>query len=967
MAAPRHNRPKAQPPLTFDDRLWPVVVALLVLSGFGAAVIAAVADFNDRRWWANGWTILASLGAVTLVLIVASCLLKRSQRVFELAAVLSVILHILLCLSLSQYRLLARLDARLPDEQNVQPEEEFRAPDYHIRAPEDAPEAFEQPLEATPPEERPTELERRDKQQPDELPVESRPAPVEGPTPDVPPSEVPLRELIEAAPRLAADSAQLSRAEPAEAQLATPAPVDAPELPLEPELEEPPAEGEIARQEIVPDAQRPESLEEPTSPPETSIAELSRRPAEPVPAIDALPVMPERAGTPAAVAAPEAELPGQVIAREAPGAEPRVATARQANLAAAPSPTVPGETAPPSTVDAGVLTPRRTTPQPVDALASLAPSPARDRPVLTPQLRAPQAAGTPRAQSGVDEPLEAPVPLVRAPARQGSGQQSPQELGAVRDPQRRSVAAGSGSSSPAVRLPRADRNRLPGERGQGAPPDAAGGAVAGLARSPAAAPVPAARLEAGAVAMPAEPGPSSQAGAAPGPAAPAGTRAGSPARGAARAGLPVRVAAPEGAGGLAKDIAPDVGTPNRRASEESVVAHAGPARLLARKAGGPLAIDGRSREPAAAFARRGGLRSAPAAPGAPSEQTEAAIELGLVFLAKHQHPDGHWSLHFTPESKVDDEPSAFRADTAATGLALLSFLGAGYDHYGGAYADVVQRALDYLVKNQRASGDLYQPEDAQANQSAWLYSHGIASIALCEAYGMTGDRALAEPAQKAIDFIVTAQDPRRGAWRYVPGSGSDTSVSGWQLMALKSGELAGLQVPATAYQRVRGWLDRAQVGGSQYVYNPAAPDTAQQGHGRRPAPSMTAVGLLMRMYTGLNRDDPHMIEGAEYLRGQLPEVGTVRQPARDTYYWYYATQVMFHMRGEYWRAWNARLHPLLVDAQIPAGPLAGSWDPRQPVPDRWGPQAGRIYVTTLNLLSLEVYYRHLPLYESTAK
>ena len=123
----------------------------------------------------------------------------------------------------------------------------------------------------------------------------------------------------------------------------------------------------------------------------------------------------------------------------------------------------------------------------------------------------------------------------------------------------------------------------------------------------------------------------------------------------------------------------------------------------------------------------------------------------------------------------------------------------------------------------------------------------------------------------------------------------------------------------------------------------------------------------MRLYTGWNRNDPRMIEGADYLLGKLPEQGTVKQPARDTYYWYYATQVMFHMRGNYWRAWNERLLSLLIDEQITSGPLAGSWDPLKPVPDRWGPQGGRIYVTTLNLLSLEVYYRHLPIYESTAK
>jgi hypothetical protein len=76
---------------------------------------------------------------------------------------------------------------------------------------------------------------------------------------------------------------------------------------------------------------------------------------------------------------------------------------------------------------------------------------------------------------------------------------------------------------------------------------------------------------------------------------------------------------------------------------------------------------------------------------------------------------------------------------------------------------------------------------------------------------------------------------------------------------------------------------------------------------------------------------------------------------------------MFHMGGEHWQAWNDSLHPLLVDTQTPVGPLAGSWNPNRPVPDKWGRYGGRLYITTLNLLSLEVYYRHLPLYEMTAQ
>jgi hypothetical protein len=76
---------------------------------------------------------------------------------------------------------------------------------------------------------------------------------------------------------------------------------------------------------------------------------------------------------------------------------------------------------------------------------------------------------------------------------------------------------------------------------------------------------------------------------------------------------------------------------------------------------------------------------------------------------------------------------------------------------------------------------------------------------------------------------------------------------------------------------------------------------------------------------------------------------------------------MYHMGGEYWKAWNERLHPLLVDSQSNSGALSGSWNPLTPVPDRWGAQGGRLYVTAMNLLSLEVYYRHLPVYAANGE
>lgn len=432
----------------------------------------------------------------------------------------------------------------------------------------------------------------------------------------------------------------------------------------------------------------------------------------------------------------------------------------------------------------------------------------------------------------------------------------------------------------------------------------------------------------------------------------------------ASAGLPVRIAAPAGPGGLASQPSVELGLPSRRARPESEVVHTAAGRILVERSGGKLA-DVRVRDTAVPGLRQRdrATRRELARQRGGSESSERAVEMGLDFLARHQNPDGSWSIHDFSQGQGGYENAGFgrmQSDTAATGLSMLAFLGAGYTHTDGKYRLVVGRGLGFLVGNQREDGDLFLPQDPKSNQNVWLYSHGIAAIALCEAYGMTRDPALRDPAQRALDFIVAAQSPSEGGWRYSPRQGSDTSVSGWQLMALKSGELAGLNAPQETYRRVEAWLDGAQAreNPALYAYRPKA----KQDHQRLPSRVMTAEGLLMRQYLGWKRDNPFMLAGADYLLGHLPQWDGAYQ--RDAYYWYYATQVMFQIGGEHWQQWNDRLRELLIQRQTADGALAGSWDPLGPSPDRWGREAGRLYITAMHLLMLEVYYRHLPLYRN---
>ena len=84
-----------------------------------------------------------------------------------------------------------------------------------------------------------------------------------------------------------------------------------------------------------------------------------------------------------------------------------------------------------------------------------------------------------------------------------------------------------------------------------------------------------------------------------------------------------------------------------------------------------------------------------------------------------------------------------------------------------------------------------------------------------------------------------------------------------------------------------------------------------------------------------------------------------------SYYWYYATQVFRHMGGPTWETWNRQMRVVLPANQVLRGGrrVEGSWDPDG---DRWGGYGGRLYQTCLSIYILEVYYRHLPIYQQRA-
>lgn len=320
--------------------------------------------------------------------------------------------------------------------------------------------------------------------------------------------------------------------------------------------------------------------------------------------------------------------------------------------------------------------------------------------------------------------------------------------------------------------------------------------------------------------------------------------------------------------------------------------------------------------------------------------TEDAVQLGLKWLTRQQAKDGSWSLRGPYNDGASGENRV-----AATAMALLAFLGDGHTHLDGEYRATVGKGIKWLVKQQDRDG--FFAKEGQSHQRT--YAQAQSSIVVCELYGMTEDSWLRDPAQLAISYAERAQGPD-GGWRYNPGDPGDTSVTGWYVMALQSGLAAGLDVDQSTLYKVREFLNQVGSGdGSEYSYQPSGVSSA----------AMTAEGLLCRQYLGWERDEPGLVRGVNRL---VSDDWIFTREDNNVYYWYYATQVLHHFGDAPWRRWNEIMREELPTMQVKEGREAGSWAPQR---DRWASvSGGRLMMTCFSIYCLEVYYRHMPLYQA---
>ncbi|MCC6573646.1 MAG: terpene cyclase/mutase family protein [Planctomycetes bacterium] len=367
------------------------------------------------------------------------------------------------------------------------------------------------------------------------------------------------------------------------------------------------------------------------------------------------------------------------------------------------------------------------------------------------------------------------------------------------------------------------------------------------------------------------------------------------------------------------------------------------------------------------------------------------VKAALEWLKDHQNVEGYWSsTTFSADTKRVNarktyhieflEPGKPGADSGwtdkavdigLTGLSLLAFAGAGYDHKQGDYKETCRIAAAYLRKAQGNDGCFGEKESDH-----FVYNHAICTAALCEIYGLTGDAGLKGICDKAVAFILYAQNPGLG-WRYGVKPGvNDTSVTGWMISALKSAKMAGLDAEyERSFADASKWLDAVTAqyqGFPKTGYNEAAGNNARlrasQDYDNNP--SMDAINIYSRLVMGQVGWDAKHRDLKAQASACLETLPAWEHHKIDYYYWYYASLALYQMGDTYWKKWDTAISKVLMDNQ--RGFRAedkgstkdtldehGSWD----AVDAWGVAGGRVYSTAINCLTLEVHYRYLRLGE----
>jgi hypothetical protein len=337
----------------------------------------------------------------------------------------------------------------------------------------------------------------------------------------------------------------------------------------------------------------------------------------------------------------------------------------------------------------------------------------------------------------------------------------------------------------------------------------------------------------------------------------------------------------------------------------------------------------------------GGLAQGP--PAKEKEPFEKAVDKALVFLNNMQSSSGAWTM------------GGHGPNVAATSLAVMAFLSAGYVPGEGRYGKGIESGVRWVLTAQQPNGLI-----ASVGGHHQMYHHGMATLMLAEVAGMTRgqlNKEVRKALEKAVAVILKAQRTtgmHRGGWRYTidHGSGSDLSVSGWQILALRGAKNLGCDIPATTIDRALEYVKRCHM-------PPSLRDKGNGGFRYTPYNAVTlpctGTGVLALELCGGKKEhlSKPVLDGVNRLihSRSLDELDRVQ--GYFFYTIYYGAQATFQVGDSYWQAYRQRLHRVLLRHQR----INGSW--QGGTESQFGPN----YCTALAVLALTVEYRYLPIYQ----
>jgi hypothetical protein len=305
-----------------------------------------------------------------------------------------------------------------------------------------------------------------------------------------------------------------------------------------------------------------------------------------------------------------------------------------------------------------------------------------------------------------------------------------------------------------------------------------------------------------------------------------------------------------------------------------------------------------------------------------NERARKDTAKALEWLARKQNSDGSWS------------DGSYPHNTAITSFALLAFLSQGHLPNQGLYGPEVAKGCRFLLASARADGYLV------GTRGGNMYSHAMATLALAEMWGMTGDKDIKPVLTKAVNLIVGCQN-HEGGWRYEPRpTGADISVTIMQVMALRAAKNSGLHVKDETMRHAIAYIKRCynrRVGG--FSYQP----------GQQPGFARTAAGVCVLQLTG------------EYKAAEIPDaIAYMKQHAYSGHgryhFWYghyYASHAMHQVGGKEWEDWYNRACDTFLRTQS----ADGSWSGRERF------EVGPVYQTSIAVIILSVPMNYMPIFQ----